>query len=133
MHLTNIILLATAAILSVVQAAPVPSSCKGWRLTSPPNNPGLTWNTGSNQGISWDTGASKVKTITTIALVSSDNSVNEIFDSPNKPAGTWGSAEFTLPLDVPTGNYHFQVSAKTSDNQKCSLDSNSFKLKNIFD
>ncbi|ORX78138.1 hypothetical protein K493DRAFT_321276 [Basidiobolus meristosporus CBS 931.73] len=132
MYIANTALLALAAALTT-QAAPVPSSCKGWRLTSPPNIPGLTWNTGTNQGISWDTGASKVKTVTTIALVSNDNTYNEVFVTPNKPADTWGSVDFTLPLDVPTGNYHFQVGASTSDNQKCLLDSNSFKLKNIFD
>ncbi|ORX63564.1 hypothetical protein K493DRAFT_322102, partial [Basidiobolus meristosporus CBS 931.73] len=111
--------------------SPSPSpKCKGWRITAPPLIPGLTWNTGTGQSISWDTGASKVQTINSVALVKKDGSYKKVFTRPNKPADTWGSIEFTLPV-VSSGDYHYQVISTTKSGAECQADSNPFHINKV--
>ncbi|KAK9764628.1 hypothetical protein K7432_007705 [Basidiobolus ranarum] len=117
--------------MSVIQGAPLPNECSGWRLTAPPNVPGLKWNTGTEQGISWDSGNSKVSSIDTIAIFGVENSSYHVVKKSEEPAGTWGSLEFQIPHELTSGKYQFHVMATTLNGIKCSLNSNQVNIVNV--
>ncbi|ORX88377.1 hypothetical protein K493DRAFT_306677 [Basidiobolus meristosporus CBS 931.73] len=111
--------------------APLPNECQGWRLTAPPNVPGLTWNTGTEQSISWDTGNSRVTRIDSVAIFGEDNSAHQVVHPNKEPAETWGSIEFQIPHGLTSGIYRFHVMATSLNGRKCALNSNMVNIVNV--